>query len=217
MGDERMESDELVPHVDPLVDSIGQLMGVVFAANSSTNYSLAVRVSSKALRYAAVKMDGRLRHFVVFGKERNDASRALALLEMARDWKSLKVFVDGRLLSIPWGALPVLTCYTKALACDDWRAHCYRVIDDPSDESGHRNRREFRVQLGGGGRDAPKPKRFLFPCSYLRTNFRFTSDHPSTPRDQIQAGAVDNGCDWCPCFAAEAYKELEDEPEGGES
>ncbi len=33
-------------------------------------------------------------------------------------------------------------------------------------------------------------------------------DHPASPEDQIQAGAVGNGCDWCPFFDPRGYRRI---------
>ena len=62
---------------------------------------------------------------------------------------------------------------------------------------------------------APEPPRqrleidrYLFPCSLLKDRFRFQVDHPASPEDQIQAGAVGSGCDWCPFFDPRDYRRI---------
>ncbi len=48
--------------------------------------------------------------------------------------------------------------------------------------------------------------RYLFPCSFLKPRFRFQTDHPASPQDQIQAAAVKEGCAWCPYFDPAGFR-----------
>lgn len=204
-----MSQSELASQIDPMVGSIGNLMGVAFGKTNSPGYQMALRLAQTASRYAEANVDGAKHHFAVFGRTRDDAARCLALLEMCRGWKSFRVFVQGRLVGDTWEARWILGCYSKAIACDDWRAHCHRIIDDP--RTTHvRNRVVLTIglQLRLSDEEPPRPDRYVFPCAHLLSNFHFMSDHPSSYRDQIQAGAVTRGCDWCPLFDPDGFRKL---------
>ncbi len=48
--------------------------------------------------------------------------------------------------------------------------------------------------------------RYVFPCSFLKARFRFQTDHPASPQDQIQAAAVKESCAWCPHFDPAGFR-----------
>jgi len=50
--------------------------------------------------------------------------------------------------------------------------------------------------------------RYIFPCTFLFHRFQFQKDHPASIEDQIQAGAVNIGCDWCPNFDPDKWKKI---------
>ena len=105
----------------------------------------------------------------------------------------------------------MLDCYLEASACDDRSAHCEKVVDDPYDTQLDREAGGITIHLTTGT-ELPRKRveidRYLFPCSLLNDRFRFQTDHPASPRDQIQAGAVKQGCDWCPHFDPDAYRKV---------
>ncbi|MFT5725683.1 MAG: hypothetical protein ACI9JN_002810 [Bacteroidia bacterium] len=50
--------------------------------------------------------------------------------------------------------------------------------------------------------------RYVFPCKRLYYYFKFQKDHPASIENQIQAEAVNSGCDWCPNFNADNWGKL---------
>lgn len=204
-----MSNSDLTAKVDPLIGSIDHLLGVSFTKSSSTVYPLVAQLAKAASQYSEGKIGNSLHHFAIFNKTREDAARALALVELARGWKSLQVFVQGRLIDIHWEPRSVLSCYSKALACDDTTAHCHRIIDDPSSQSQqNRNTISIRLDINQSGGNEPSPDRYVFPCAFIEGNFSFVLDHPAGLRNQIQAKGVESGCDWCPLFNPDSFRKL---------
>jgi hypothetical protein len=176
----------------------------------SKAYPLAVNIARGASKYEELEIDGKLVHFVYFEKSRADAGRAQALVRYISGWKGVQVFAGGRLAQNTWRVVEVLDCYLSACGCTDWKAHCFKVVDDPFIDEPEDQSLSFSVSI-----DEPaKPKRavtidrFIFPCSLLHPRFRFQIDHPSTPEAQIQAAAVRMSYDWCPKFEAGAYEKV---------
>ena len=97
-----------------------------------------------------------------------------------------------------------------AQSCRDPTAHCHSVIDDPFSEEIEEKGLSLSIQV------VERPpikyeieiKRFSFPCKFLLHRFRFQKEHPATAQDQIQAAAVSQGCDWCPNFNPDNWKQV---------
>lgn len=151
-------------------------------------------------------------HFVAFSRTREDAGRAVALVNYVSSWKATQIFAGGKPVQSGWKVTGVLECFLEASASKDWTAHCYYVIDDPfiaepEDQS---------LSLSFSISEKPQiPKqtveidRYLFPCRFLwDERFEFQIDHPSKPDDQIQAGAVRFGCSWCPNFKPTEFRKI---------
>ena len=189
--------------VDLLSESRTGLLALSFAKTASEGYPLAVNVAQGAARYAEVEIGTRLVHLVAFAKTPEDAARALALLHYIAGWKTTQVFAAGKLVANAYGVAEVLECFLQGTACRDRTAHCQSVIDDPYDPERAGESEGFTVRLSldpAGFRKPVEVDRYLFPCSFLRPRFRFQTDHPASPQDQIQAAAVKEGCAWCPYF-----------------
>jgi hypothetical protein len=190
--------------------SIDQLLGVTFTKSTSPAYPLAVAIAAEAANYEAAVVGGKLAHFAIFARNRAEAGRARALLHYVASWKSVQIFVGGRLVQQAYQAMRVLDCYLEACGSTDWQAHCLSVIDDPL------------VELPGAGSlsmtiailDKPRPKqaleigRYTFPCMLIHGTLRLAKEHPASIADQIQAAAVHAGCDWCPHFDARNYRKV---------
>ena len=194
--------------IDPLKASLNALLVIVFPATASKNYQMVLSIAHGASQYCEVTMSKSVTHLVVFSKTKEDAGRAVAILELVSGWKGAFFFVDGCISKQSWHIADVLKCYIKSTACDDPKAHCYEVIDDPVSKK--------PVTLGGLSINIlatpPLKKevvidRYVFPCQYLLSRgFRFQVDHPSDFEKQIQAGAVFHGCHICPNCIPSEYK-----------
>lgn len=191
--------------------SLAGSVAMVFPKSKSASYGPALALAQQAQRYGEQEIGGALMHFAGFGRDRHQAALALSVLDYLKGVKGLQVFGGGQMLLEPHRVAAVLDCFLKACGCDDSRAHCVVVVDEPT-----------VVAIGGGVRepvarpiDVPRldgiddwlarrpawtePKRLSFPCRHLlHRNFRFQPDHPASREAQIQAAAVREGCDWCP-------------------
>lgn len=123
--------NELVRLSDPLTESIGNLMVVLFPKSTSKNYPLAINIAEGAAYYDTKVIDEIFINYVVFSKTREQAGRLQGLLDYISEWKGVQIFVNGHLEKDLIKINRVLVCYLKASACNDWRAHCFKVIDDP--------------------------------------------------------------------------------------
>ena len=177
---------------------------VVFPKTRSASYSAAVNLAQQAAMYSETDVGGALFHVAGFGAEKEQAARALSLVRFMRSIKGFQIYAGGKLLQ-DWARVEsVLSCYLEALACTDTRAHCMMVIhSDHLTERFYSSSRETSVSIDLDwmrNKDAAGGL-MVFPCRYLKSrNFRYQVGHPSSPEDQVQAGAVREGCDWCPLF-----------------
>lgn len=189
---------------DLVAASLQAGLSASFPKSRSAAYAPAVAISKGAAGYQESGIEGGLIHFVSFARTREDMARALALLTTLRGYKGLLVYAGGKLLD--WSrAIRVLQCYADASVCDDPRAHCIVSV--------HRESVTSRAEWNAPSIDitpdfmkaAAMGSSMLFPCRLLvmAYGFRIQSGHPSSERDQIHAGAIREGCAWCPAFKPE--------------
>jgi hypothetical protein len=203
-------------NVDLVKASVEHLVAVTFGKTSSPNYHLAVNVSIGVALYEELTIGKKIVHCVVFGKTKEDAGRALAVLNYISGWKTAQVFTGGKYNNSTWEVIGVLECYMKACSCKDYSAHCHNVIDDPFSE--HKDGKTYSPNMTWQDVEArikPRPKqkvvvdRYVFPCVYaFREMHSLQKDHPAKLIDQIQAVAVNVGCDWCPLFDPSSFKKV---------
>jgi len=194
-----------VPRIDLVEESRTNLLAVAFARTNSPVYALAVNAAKRATRYECVAVGKSVAHLAVFDKTRASAIRALELLRYVAGWKAVQVCAGGTILRSDFLAGIVLSCYVQSLDCDDWRAHCFCVIDDPSALAPY----EDRLYLAADVSIERSPKKdWLLPCKLLYGHVRFQRLHPATFRDQLQAAAAEYGCAWCPNFNIEFLGEV---------
>lgn len=209
-------TNEILSTVDLIKDSLTHLLTVSFGKSSSPSYPLAVNVAKGASKYDEIRVGGNIAHLVAFEKNREDAARALFLLHYISDWKTTQIYGGGKLLQTFYRVSNALRCYLEATACDDWRAHCHTVIDDPYYESSFNGSCEIRIFVSTEPVEPKPPKmvgRYIFPCAMLQHDFHHrTKEHPSDPIHQIQAEAISIGCDICPFFNPREYRKVGEKP-----
>lgn len=196
---------EIVPTIDLIKDSLANLLGVSFGKSSSPSYPLAVSVAQGAKMYEELKLGSNIVHMAIFEKNRDGAARAMSLLQYISEWKATQIYGGGKLLQNYYRISEVLRCYLAATACDDRRAHCHKVIDDP----------HYKPPRVTGFTVSFEPNyetrkvivdRYIFPCSLLNQHISHKPiEHPSNPIHQIQAAAVNESCDICPYFNPSEY------------
>lgn len=205
-----MSEKELTKRIDPFDASLRFLLVVVFPKSSSKNFPLALSIAEGAEQFAVTDINGKPTYFVCFSSSKSDAGRALAMLGYIQGWKGVQIFSKGKVLQNTYRVNEVLSCFMDALSCRDYSAHCHKIIDDPfSDEV-----EDHSLSLSISIAEKPPLKqeveidRYSFPCKYLFHWFRFEKDHPASTEDLIQAGAVSQGCDWCPNFNPDNWQKV---------
>jgi hypothetical protein len=205
-------ADKIVPKLDLIKSSVEQLVAISFPKSSSQVYPLAVNIAKGAAYYDELIIDKKIVHLVVFSKTREDAGRAIALINYIKDWKATQIFAGGKLIRNSWKTVEIIECFLEACACKDWTAHCHYIVDNPFIEKNEdEGRLSFSVDFQEGVRPpkiANEIDRYIFPCEFLWRSFDFQPDHPAKPQDQIQAAAVKVGCDWCPNFNPSVFKKI---------
>ncbi|MCF8112799.1 MAG: hypothetical protein K9K21_02980 [Desulfotignum sp.] len=198
-----------VATIDLIKESEGKLLAVSFSKTTSKNYPLAANLAQSAEKYKELVIGKTLVHYSVFSKEPEQAARALSLLRMISGWKDTTIFAGGKILQSFYRIQDVIDCYLEASGCNDHRAHCYQIINDPYSKYPHAFAMAVSIKVSFEPEPDPDPiyvDRYAFPCKLLHSVFNFEVDHPSSPIDQIQAQAVSRGCDACPLFDASDFK-----------
>jgi hypothetical protein len=205
-----------VEPIDPAAASNDALLVILFFKSRSASFPFVVGICQNASRYGVFTFQGRPMHVAVFGRTKADAERASAVLKYAFGWRGVLIYAKGKLISVGWPVLEVVNCLQEAYSCRDRKAHCFKVIDDPFAEV--RAHRDPHISI----RLEPEPSvsrptmkmrieqtHYIFPCKYLYSRFSFQKGHPSSFEDQIQAGAVRQGCDFCPLFSPDDFQRME--------
>lgn len=209
MADHPAKPAKSIVKIDLIKESAEHLLAVSFSKTTSKNYPLAVNISTSAIKYSEAIIGKTLTHYAVFGKNSDQAAIALTLLNMVQVWKDTTIFAGGKKLQSYVRMHDVLNCYLEASGCNDYRAHCYHIMNDPYSKYPYAFAMSMSIKLSFEAEPDPDPifvDRYMFPCKLLFHRFKFETDHPSSPIDQIQAGAVSNGCDVCPKFDATSFK-----------
>lgn len=193
---------------DIVIASLDSSIAVVFSKSRGAGYDAAVNFARQAARYEENQVGSSLFHFAAFGRSREQAALALALVRNLRGVKGLQVLAGGKLLQESHRVEAVLSCYLDSSSLDDPRAHCVEMVN-----KSHLQERflsgiaapKVSIGLDFVSLDGEVAHEVIpFPCRYLRArNFKFQPGHPSAEADQLRAAAVREGCDWCPNFNVE--------------
>ena len=198
-----MKANQIVKasgQIDPFQSSIECLIVIAFPKTNSKNYAFAVRIAESAERYAVTEINGRSMHIAVFGKTQVEAGRAATVLGYTQGWKGTLLFLQGRAIRDSYRVREVIECFLQSLQCSDTKAHCHEVVDDP------------KYSPHDYGFRRKKVDRYIFPCKHLLPWFRFSVDHPSAYKDQIQAAGVKHSCNVCPNFCPDDFKKIGQRP-----
>jgi hypothetical protein len=159
------------------------MLVVVFAQSASPAYALAVEFARGAVNYGEVALGKKFSHAAAFGRAREQAARASALLKIVVRWKGTQVFTSAGGAD-PYHIIDVLDCYQQSLSVSEPKAHCHVVHMDV-----------YRT----------KETYYMVPCRHLQGWFHSIIEeqnfHPSKLPDRTEALAVRKGCSWCPHFS----------------
>ncbi len=176
------------------------LVVVAFPKNRSPSYSIALELLSMASTRTDAAIGRTVMHVGIFGRSAPQAEAVMSLLNYLDEIKGVQVYAGGRLRPDPETVTMVLRCYLQADTAADRSAYCHETIDDPF---------PVRPDLDISRFSLDGSKRYLFPCALLRRHgITIDADHPASAPAQIQAGAVRLGCDWCPHFDENNFREL---------
>ncbi len=192
-----------------LKESEEHLLSVSFSKTSSKNYPLAVSLLDNTIKHQEKLIGKRIVHHAVFSKDPDHVAAAIVLLRLISGWKDTVIYAGGKKIQRCSRMEDVLSCYLEASGCNDHRAHCYQIINDPYSEHSRPFYMNMSIKISLDIKPDAEPiyvDRYIFPCALLYRQFKLKPDHPSSPQDQIQAEAVSKGIDICPLFNAENFK-----------
>lgn len=173
--------------------SEGNLISVAFPKSTSKNYLAMVELAKKALFYGETKLGGRIYHCAVFGCSKIQASTAVMVVEVVKDWNGTKIFVGGRPLERFYNVERTLRCYLNSFDAIDVKAHCHFIYSDVADEVSM-----MKIVKHG---------KYLVPCRMLEGFVREVVRNPiAGPEADIQAAAIRRGCYWCPNFNPKDFR-----------
>ena len=193
-----------------------QNLVVVFPKNRSPSYAGMVMLAKQAKLYGETEIDGSLYHFAGFDVTQNQVQTALGLLQYVVGIKGLQVYTRGKLCPDAGKIHQILACALEAYSCADSRAHCHVVkraeqifdVGQQQKNSGFSISMSFSDLFGATAKE-DEPDLYIFPCRLmLDYGFKIQRYHPSAEKDQIQAGAIHRGCDFCPHFDQHALKKI---------
>lgn len=185
--------------IDPQKESVEGLIGVIFSNSRSSNYEVTVAIAKTAKLYGETTVGKTILHYAVFGRDKSETSKAVAVIGAVKDWKNTKLFARGRLLERHYNVDAVLKCYLNSLEIENYEAHCHFIYDDMADAI------TFPMQVHG---------RHRVPCRMIQGFVREVVRNPvAGPEDSIQAAAVRRGSFWCPHFDPKKFQSLTQENE----
>lgn len=193
--------------------SLNGLLALRFPRSRSQGYAPSVAIARSAEHYAESMIGTTLFHWAGFGRSRDQLARALSVVHGTHAIKGFELYAGGQMLADWYRAEAVLRCAMQAGASTDTRAHCMVMVNRNmiglagTPEAPNRLTYQPPITLADMADidiDAPVERQrpnFPFPCRYLvDRQFRFQPGHPASVADQLHAGAVRYGCDWCPNF-----------------
>jgi hypothetical protein len=157
-----------------------------FPSSKGARYPFAVELARGADYYREDQVGKGLTHVAGFRDTRESLQRAIAVLDYAGSIRGCMTS-NGSSIWDAGRALRVLRCYLGALSLENPFSYCCVPYEST-----------FRVlQMGA----TPA----LLPCrlvdGYFIKNWHTTGTIP----DQLQAAAVEAGCEWCPLFKPILY------------
>src|SRR5690606_33405523 len=96
----------------------------------------------------------------------------------------------------------------ESCLCTDFRAHCFRIMDDPAFVEPSTFGLSISIREGPANIKYEIVDRYSFPCSKIFTSTRIDPEHPSSHQDQIQAAAVKKLCHLCPRFDPGNFRKI---------
>jgi hypothetical protein len=185
------------------------LVIVLFVKSRSDVFPWAFEVASNAPLFVERDLESMKVYVAAFIANFEGAMQAMDLIHYVRGWKGTHFYAQGRMvigeMQQAFHLEAVLRCFADSCATRDYRAHCFRLIDNPFDPlAPYRNFdhvapyfRHYEAKADNGT--------YVFPCRHMLKWFRAQKDHPASIPDQIQAEGVEKYCDVCPRFEPDDF------------
>lgn len=201
------EPGKLEP-LDPIALASELSIVIAFPKSRSANLPLVWAIAQGAEAFGMWDVPGRPMYVAGFARTPKSAARAAVLLEMAAGWVGSMCFTNGLKTPDVYRVIEVLKCFQQSSMCDDRRAHCNVIINDPSaprmptwGRDVAYGKLKFSREL-----DGDMVERFIVPCKLIAETIDFQAGHPASVQAQIQAAGVERGCSICPNFDPDGYQ-----------
>lgn len=177
-------------------------IALIFAKSTAKTFSKAVDIAKKARLYQESSLKDLPVYIAGFAKTHDGAKNALALYEIVKGWKSLKILTVDGVPSRLEGVKETLRCYESSFSSKKLESYCkkdYKIL--PSME-------EVSRFLGNqGGAAIPERGIHTLPCKLLY-GFALTErslEYEPDPCENIFKTAQRRSCNWCPNFDFQNY------------
>lgn len=192
-----------LPSTDFGIDESEVLLRIIFTKSSSKHYKYALRLVK--LADYSTQDEEETAHELVYLKNLYSAQNALALLEIAKDWKGTFVIINGDLITNKWQLCETLSCYIQSQQSNDVRAHCYRVMHLDVDVTTPTYLENFQIDniqkyLQHTKENKRRRQTWIIPCQRVAVWSTQLRHAGTKVEDRIQAIAVEQSCNWCPLF-----------------
>ncbi len=180
------------------------LVVVMFVRSRSEAFSLALDVARGAHLFAELDLRPMKVFAAGFLSTAKGARQAMDLIHYVRGWRGTHFYAQGRMIigemepAIHLEA--VLQCFANSCSARDYRAHCFRLIDDPFRPLSPYRTFDHVAPYFRHYEAAAEDGTYVFLCSHMIKWFRVQRDHPASIPYQIQAEGVARMCDVCPRF-----------------
>lgn len=196
-------------HENLSMQSHKYLVIVLFVKSRSDVFPLALEAAKQAPLFAVRDLET-LKIFVSgFLPTFEGATQAMDLIHYVRGWKGTHFYARGRMvigdMEQAFLLEAVVKCFADSCSAKDFRAHCFRLIDNPFDPlAPYRNLDHVVPHLRHLEAKAEQGL-YVFPCRHMLQWFSAQRRHPSSIVDQIQADGISKLCDICPRFDPDSF------------
>lgn len=189
-----------LPPLDVIEKLLSYPVVIVFPHTRHFGVRDSLAQAGHASVYAVGEYGNGKHHLLGFASMTDQLSEIMVFVDLLAGIRGVQFYFNGLLLNKRgYEVQHVVNCYIQSQKCTDWRAHCHRIIEIDFEEPGK-----------GKWSDSNSVK-YISPC-HIAFNYNRRSispEHPSSLKDQLQAYAVDAGCEWCPNFDAAAFIPLD--------
>jgi hypothetical protein len=180
------------------------LVLVLFVRSRSEVFPSALDLANKAPLFVERDLESLKIYIAGFVPTFDGANQAMDLIHYVRGWKGTHFYAQGRMvigeMQDAFQIESVIKCFADSCAARDYRAHCFRLIDDPCNPLAPYRSFDHIAPYFRHYEVAARDGTYVFPCRHMLQWFRAQRDHPTSIQDQIQAEGVEKMCDVCPRF-----------------